>query len=122
VADAGAPVVGAHVDGVLDGGEVRGPFLVRGERPEADDLADVVDRDDRGMAATVSLDPRDLVLEGPGDEVEGDRGARDLRVVDRADRLGVGAIGGAEAGRHDSGRYRTGSRLLVFPGSSRDRS
>src|SRR3954471_5504419 len=120
--DSRAAVVVADVDRVLHRREVRGPFLVRRQRAEAHDRVGVIEGDDRGVAAAVLLDPGDLVLEAPGHEVERDRRARDLCVVDDPDRVGVGAIRGSEAGGHGSGRYRTASRLLVFPGSSRDRS
>ena len=119
-ADPGAAMVGADVDRVLHGREVRRPLLVGRERSEPDDLADLVDRHDRRVPAAVLLDPRDLVLEAPRHEVEGDGRAGDLGVVDGPDRAGVGAVGGTEGGGHGSGRYRTRSWLLVFPGSCRD--
>ena len=45
------------------------------------------------MPAGVFVEPRDLLVEGAGTQVEGDRRLGDLVVVDGADGLGVAGLG-----------------------------
>ena len=80
---------------------VGGPLLVRRQRGEADHRSGrrAVDGDDRREGARPRREPALLVGERPGDEVERAVAVRDLVVVDRADRLGVG-----DGGRPDRDR------------------
>ena len=62
-----------------------------GGRQRREAVHDVVfvDRDDCGVPAGVFRDPRCLIRERPGHEIEGHRGLEHLEVVDRARRFGV---------------------------------
>ncbi len=107
-ADALAAPVAEHVDGVLDGGGVRGAPLERRQGSEPDDLAGLVGGDERRVSPRVHVDPVDLLVERAGNEVEGDSGLGDLEVVDGPDRPGVAPLGQADGEGHDHGRYRGG--------------
>src|SRR5215216_6958415 len=107
-ADALPAPVAAHVDGVLDGGGVRGSILERRERSEPDDLTHLVGGDDHRVRSRVRVDPFDLLVERAGNEVEGDCRLGDLDVVDGPDRLGIAALGQANGEAHAFGRYRGG--------------
>ena len=83
--DAAPGVVAVHVHGVLDGGAIGGPLLVRRQRREADDNAIDVPPDDvtavghghdGAERAGPGGQPRPLVVERPGDEIERRRAAR----------------------------------------------
>ena len=100
--------VAAHVDRVLDGGAVGGPLLVGRQRGEADDLV-AVDGDDGGEGTGAGGQPRPLVLQRSGHQVEGGRRGLDLEVVDGPDGLGVVEGGQARArtgGQPSQGRAR----------------
>ena len=61
------------------------------------------------MRSRVLVDPLDLLVEGAGNQVEGDRRLGDLDVVDGPDRLGVAPLSEPNGVAHDGGRYRGGS-------------
>ncbi len=77
------------------------------KRREADHGVVVTHRDDRGMAARVLVDPRHLLGERPGHEVEGHRRLEHLDVVDVSQGFGVPTLG--QAGPvHGGARYALG--------------
>jgi len=117
-ASVGAPV---HVDGVLDGGVVRGPLLVAGQRREPEDPI-ILDGDDGAEGTGTVGDPALLLLDRARHQVEGRDRVDHLVVVDLGDLVGVGdgrqsdLRGSTGHAREGSGRSGPGS---AAPGGNR---
>ena len=120
-APAAALLVAPDVDGVLDGGGVRGPGLVGRQRRVAHHLTAgaVVDGDQHGVGPGTLVLPGELVLERAGDQVEGDRGLEHLGVVDGPDRLGVAVGDGADRDARIARAHRAEHGISAPPAPGR---
>ena len=110
-ADATAAALAPDVDGVLDGRAVGRTVPVGRERGEAQHRPVVVLGDEHGVGPGPLDQPGHLLLGGAGHEVEGDRRARDLGVVDGADGLGVLDRGASDL--HDRASVPRGASAQV---------